>query len=634
MKQNLLQRLGNPLNKMFFKEPSSNLEDHREKNLTCKSALERIDKSNKKLKRKEKDLKRVIQMYGHNRVAHLLSNSTNYYKEDEIHLKNKLWAGQYSSYGFANRWEREGEYAKKFIPDTSKDFALKVNGSCLNWLIEKTESLEIKRKLVEIEQIQLIDLEEDFEELKGNIVALYPSTLQSPFAKEKSQLWILLEKEEKDETIRARNLSTGVEMNLNPNMIMGTVKEGHLPPWAVKKQEKLLGISVENLTYEEKLFENGKPFLGPSIKNYRTLSLTDNVLLVAESTRKNEIHFSTWKMENNKPCQKHDYGTDLEGAKKDFAERSGVVKMPPILSFEELLEAKSKDTPVETKEEVKKVSIPNLTEEESAMYLKLCEKIQNQTPEPLNAEADIEEIVKTVKNNLEKLSVDAENVKEWNNGLENTPEKQFNRENPKYDRHEEYQQFQDEYSSQNSYDQSYSQEFHEEYMRNQQENPEMTQRQQENQENGQKEKPILIPLDPSEALFQSGKDFEFTIKSNSKILSQMGETALVAMKNSENDINFLVCHINNEQKRVTPLTSTTKNVDMAKEAYAQKSGIVSAMSMVSDSEKMVIYNACAYVLDTVDQVPEQDRSVLNSLLDKFQINEEFLEEVIAVGEER
>lgn len=581
MRQNILQKLGNPVAKFLFKEPKNNLEDERAKNLACKSALESIDKSSKKLKHKEKDLKRVIDRYGQNRVSHLLSNSTKFRKEDEVLNENLAWSRKCQSFGYTNQYERSDEYAKAFIPDTSKDFNLVVSGACLNWMIEEVGELEKSKNFLDFTQIESDSLSEVEQ---GAILVLSPTALASPFAQQKSQLWMALEDSVDGEKIKARNLSSGVEMELDSSMVLGVAKEEYIPEWASKKQNILMEQLEESLTPEQMLFENGKPFLGPSLKNYRTISMQNDVLLVAEQTKSDNIKFSTWVMENNKPSKKHDFSDDLDSAKRDFGLRSGITKDVPILSFEEFRAAKEKA-------ETTVVRLPNLSEEESNIYLKLCQKINTPT-----SQKQQEELVDEIVNDMESES---ENVNEWTEYQEthyNYPEEQ----STGYGNIDEYQQFEEEEQTQ-----------------------------------GKDPKLLYMPIGPDQTIFDSGKDFEFPVKSNSKIISQKGDIALVATKAENNEIKYAICDVDQQKQRVTPITSMTNDYSVAEQNFKEKTVDISMgpTTNISTLEKMAILNACCFALEQAQNIPMEESSVLQDLVNRFSVEEVVYTEELVSGDE-
>lgn len=515
MKQNLFQKMGNQVSKLWYKEPITDLEKDRTRNIAVKEALEKISKTNQSEKFAEIDMRRLIDRYGHERVANVLSNSVNFRKEGEIDPENKVWASQYPT-SAVHSWGRSEEYLKKFPVDNSKDYAANTSGAFLNWAMEYTQKKEIKRNFVQAE---------DYEPLgegglKGTVIALNPNAIRNPFAKQNAQLWVTLEDEFNDSNkIMARNIASGVEMALDKSMILGEVKEDRIPKKAKEKVEKLF----HQPTKEEELYENGRPFLGKTSKNYKTLTMNDNVILVAEQ-KKNQIHFSTWVMENNEPSHKHDFGTSYEAAVQDFGVRAGFVKVTPIINLTEYLKEKEQaqekaKEQVEEEEnsqetegssekskekQAQQVQHPNLTTEEMAIYLALCQKMNGPSPE--EAESTLEGVI----NEVEEVMAE-ENVKEWR---ESAPIQ------------EEYQE------------QHYG-----------------------------------YPIE-NIGYYEKANEIPFEVRGNSRLLSKMEDVSLIVTLTKTNEVLFTVCHMDTERQRLTPLAQPTEDFQLAKSMFAVEAGLV------------------------------------------------------------
>ncbi len=515
MKQNLFQKIGNQVAKLWYKEPITDLEKNRTKNIAVKEALEKISKTNQSEKFAEIDMRRLIDRYGHERVANVLSNSVNFRKEDEVELGNLKWANQYPT-SAVHTWGRSEEYLQKFPVDNSKDYAVDCSGAFLNWAMEYTQQKEKKREFIQADEYDQLNEEG----LKGTVIALNPNAMRSPFAKQKSQLWVLLEDEFQDnDKIKARNISSGVEMVLDRSMILGEVKEEKIPEKAKEKVEKLF----REPTIEEEMYQNGRPFLGKTSKNYRTLTMNDNVILVAEQ-KKEEIHFSTWVMKDNEPSQKHDFGANYEAAVGDFGVRAGLVKVTPIINLTDYLKEKeqaqekakeqvkentqeSEGMTEETKE--KQVQHPNLTVEEMALYLALCQKMNGPTQE---GETVLEEVIETVESTVEETHDEAENVKEWTETKEKTQEEEIN---------------------------------------------------------------YGVPIE-NIGYYENAGEIPFKVQGNSRIMSTLEDISLIVTLTQSKEIFFSVCHIDEEKQRITPLAQPTEDVQFAKHIFAIQTGLIVA----------------------------------------------------------
>ncbi|MFI3249741.1 MAG: DUF3849 domain-containing protein [Eubacteriales bacterium] len=368
MRQNIVQKILNPISKLFYSSPEKNLEVDRGTNLACKKALEKLGFSSQSQNLRRKDLDRIIAYYGHNRVANLLSNSVGFFKEGEIISANKAWAEQYGAFAQVRHWGRSEEYINDFVPDSSEDFALKSSGSYINWAIEQVKEREINRKLIQPEQYQSLDSLEGDSSIRRKVVALSPSAMKNPFSKQSSQLWVALDGNAESQEIKVRNLKTGLEMMVDRTMILGVVED--LSEKTIKKLAKLFPSSIR----DEEIFEQGQPLSGKENQNYRLLSQKNDTVLVAERTRNNEIHFCTFELIGVDLSNKHDFGGDWESAKNDFGVRSGMIPNKPIVYMEDY-----------QKSEENEVQNPTITKEEMEIYLKVSAKLKGE-PVPVQEE--------------------------------------------------------------------------------------------------------------------------------------------------------------------------------------------------------------------------------------------------------
>lgn len=572
MKQNFLQKIANQSSKFFYKEPKNNLDDDREKNLACKSALEKLGKSTQKEFFKKKDMDYIIAYYGMGRVTNILSNSASFFKEGEITEGNKLWSDQYPSYAQLRHWGRSEEFLKNHVPDSSEDFALESSSSFVNWAMEKVQGKEEKQKFVHLRQYDSLEKMEETQDLKGKVLAISPTAMKNPLAKDKSQLWIALEGDSESEQILARNIKTGAEMKMNRSMILGVVHEDALSEKVKKKVQELFPVR----TKEEEIFENARPFLGNSKQEYRTVSLKSEHLLVAERTKNNEIHFSTWVMEHNVPSHKHDFGTDWENAKQDFGIRTGLIKQTPIISLEEYQKAKESEITLESS---------NLSEEEMALFLKLSAKLKGET---------VKEAVESAESQDEEISQESELVKEWDN--EKKEKDVFREEHCEPSGEQEELEGKILVLSQNNIKEEFiskesqlwlalagaglsSMEKGEDISAVNLHDGEKGDFQRDDFLGALKEEWIpewaaesKLVLEPSlleqEDIFKKGATMPFPCNGTNRILQQIEDTVLLATK-TQGEIKFTVCNLNYQEERVTPLSSTSNDLALIQEKFQE-----------------------------------------------------------------
>lgn len=652
MKQTFFQKLRNPVSRLLYRKPNNNLEENREKNLSCKKALDTLGKSSQIEKFKEKDFSRIIAYYGRERVTNILSNSASFYKQDEIMEENKTWAEQYGTFAQVRHWGRSEEYLDKFVPDTSKDFVLESSSDYLNWAIEKMQKYEKKQKLMQPNQYTSLD---HHEEIKGKVLVVTPSALKSPLSKQSAQLFVALDEMDKDGMIKARNLSTGVEFELDQTMVLGIAKEEELSRKTKRNLEKLF----PTMTKEEEMFENARPFLGSTMRDYRTLAVKDNVMLVVERMRTNEIHYSTWTLDENEPSHKHDFGTDYESAKQDFGVRTGLIKATPILSMEEYLAAKQMDSTatkqVETEKSTSTQAIPTLSPEEAALFLSLSKKMEQEPNQTKQVVDKVETQVETVEN-------ETENVKEWTESREDVtvapiPEEAENEP-------QEIQEEKELFAVEHCEPPSESEQLEGKVLvlsPNNLKEAELSKKAQlwlalggagcssfqkgENinavqLDSGTKKtfsrdhfigalqekflpqwaaesKLILTPKPlPNEEIFQKGTPLPFPTKGNNRIVSRMDDTVLIATK-TEEQIEFYVCSINEKGKSVIPEAEMTLDYQKAKECFVNEISETRTESLLSPEERHAIGEACLYVYESTPNLSEDSEKVLESILDRF-----------------
>jgi|GEM_PF-1238158 hypothetical protein len=84
-------------------------------------------------------------------------------------------------------------------------------------------------------------------------------------------------------------------------------------------------------------WENAKPMPIRDVSEFRLLSEYNNIVLAARDDGEHGLHFTTWQYTyDRKGVGQGHYTTDYEGAKKDFATRSGLIQEKVFFQPEQL----------------------------------------------------------------------------------------------------------------------------------------------------------------------------------------------------------------------------------------------------------------------------------------------------------
>ena len=91
---------------------------------------------------------------------------------------------------------------------------------------------------------------------------------------------------------------------------------------------------VEEMVYA---WRNAFPMKAQDVEEFRLLSEHGKIVLAARDDGERGLHFTTWEYDYNRTGVGHGhYTTDYEGAKRDFAVRSGLIPEKLIFAKEEL----------------------------------------------------------------------------------------------------------------------------------------------------------------------------------------------------------------------------------------------------------------------------------------------------------
>jgi hypothetical protein len=92
-----------------------------------------------------------------------------------------------------------------------------------------------------------------------------------------------------------------------------------------------------NVTEMTAAWENAKPLPIRDVSEFRFFSEYNNILLAARDDGDYGLHFVTWEYSyDRKGVGQGHYTTDYEGAKKDFATRSGLIQEKTLFQPEQL----------------------------------------------------------------------------------------------------------------------------------------------------------------------------------------------------------------------------------------------------------------------------------------------------------
>lgn len=104
------------------------------------------------------------------------------------------------------------------------------------------------------------------------------------------------------------------------------------------KERKELHRLLLSMKEAHDLYENAKPLEGVGVRDFRLISEFGGSLLAAKMNEQGEVQFNTWDYTYDRQgvTVGHYYETNYEGAKRDFAARSGLVPENLMFTKEEL----------------------------------------------------------------------------------------------------------------------------------------------------------------------------------------------------------------------------------------------------------------------------------------------------------
>lgn len=104
------------------------------------------------------------------------------------------------------------------------------------------------------------------------------------------------------------------------------------------KERKELHRLLLSMKEARDLYENAKPLEGVGVRGFRLISEFGGSLLAAKMDVEGEVQFNTWDYTYDRQgvTMGHYYGVNYEGAKRDFAARSGLVPGNLLFTKEEL----------------------------------------------------------------------------------------------------------------------------------------------------------------------------------------------------------------------------------------------------------------------------------------------------------
>lgn len=156
--------------------------------------------------------------------------------------------------------------------------------------------------------------------VEGNILILKEIHLQEEILSAEHQLWIAIYKD--DTRIVARSLMTNRKRDLTVRHFYGIAQQSKLP--------KNVGSEVEKYTSQLQAGEIDfwkSPKMGANYGDFRVISQLEEVLLLGKLSKQMNIEFSTWIYMSKSQAlyNRHDWGTDYQKAKDDFAIRRGLL---------------------------------------------------------------------------------------------------------------------------------------------------------------------------------------------------------------------------------------------------------------------------------------------------------------------
>lgn len=118
----------------------------------------------------------------------------------------------------------------------------------------------------------------------------------------------------------------------------GEIYHNHNREEGMEQERKQVTRMYREVVQAHDLYAKAEPFHAVEAENFRLVSQFGNAVLAAKRDKDFEIRFVTWEYDYDRTGVHHGhyYETNLEGARKDFAVRAGLVKEDELFLEEEL----------------------------------------------------------------------------------------------------------------------------------------------------------------------------------------------------------------------------------------------------------------------------------------------------------